>query len=118
MLKTKKELVKITNRGRVVMLLNAPIKYQFKCLLELFMNDNPSQPLNAVSCERLTYVALADELYRKYHTALCLLQGDCKITLTLPQAYAFWCLCQTYDKYAYADAGLGGILMQLHQRLS
>lgn len=112
------QYVKITSKGKVSVQLTQGMKYTFKNLLELMMNDKPRKPLDLASSADLVNIALVDEIYRKYHTQLCFLQGDTKLLLTLAQAYALWTLCQQYDRYAFDNVGLGGVLLQLHQKLS
>lgn len=112
------QYVTLTSKGKVRISVPGSLKYTFKNLLELFINDKVKGRLTRVTVGHLMEVANMDELYCKYHTQLCLMQGDVKLLLTLSQAYALWDLCQEYEKFAYTDAVMGDILMQLHQKLS
>jgi hypothetical protein len=112
------KLVDITTKGKVRITLPSSMKYPFKQLLEMFMNDRVEWKLNVNTAPRLINIALINEVYCKHHMQLSMLNGEAKLLLTLAQAHAFWMLCQEYDQVALVDAGMGGILMQLHQKLS
>lgn len=110
--------IKITNKGKVSMALPHHLKYLFKNMLELFINDHERHvQLDLKSVHDHLSVALMDEIYRKYHTQLSLINGDIKIQLTLSQAYALWYLCQMHEDLVYSDPSMGNLLMQLHQKL-
>jgi hypothetical protein len=111
-------LVKNLASGKVSVVIKGSLKGYFKNLLELFMNDSEKLKLNTHNVEMLTYIALINELYMKCNTELSMVKGDRKITLTKSQAYALWAMCQQYDDYAYTDPSMGGMLLQLHQKLS
>jgi hypothetical protein len=112
------EYVKVTSKGKVSVSMPGHLKYEFQQLLELFMNDHERGKIDMVTVDGHIHVALMSEIYSKYHTQLCFVHGDVKIMMTLAQAYALWAMCQKYSKNAYGDATMGGILFQLHQRLS
>lgn len=112
------QYVKVKTSGKVSVLIMSRMKYTFKNLLELFMNDKPKPQLDRTTVQHLTNVALMSEIYCKYYTHLHIVRDDVRILITRSQAYAFWELCQEYDHYAYNDAEMGNILMQLHQKIS
>lgn len=113
-----KELVKITAKGKVSVLVSHSLKPFLLNFLELLMNDRGKPALSLHTAKDLCYTALVNELYVKYLVQLSLIQGDTRILLTLSQAYAMWELSQDYEHFAYANPQLGNILMELHRILS
>lgn len=115
--------VKITSKGKVSIAIPASLKPFVKHLLEKFM-DNLSDSIGSTKTVHLNNIedrilrALVDEVYVKHHTQLSIISQDCKLVLTWAQANALWQLCQLWDQEAFNNPGMGGLLLNLHQKLS
>lgn len=110
--------VKITVKGKISIKVSQSLKPFLLNFLELLMNDRPKPKLSMHTAKDLCYLALINELYVKHLVSLSLIDGDCRILLTLSQAYAIWELSQDYEHFAYANPQLGNILMELHRILT
>lgn len=113
------DYVKVTTTGKVRFALTSSMKHSLKVLLELFISDQLNRrKLDASTCADLVNFSLMNEIYTRHFAQLSLINGPAKLSLTISQAYAFWYMCQQYDQHAYGSAEIGGLLLQLHQKLS
>lgn len=112
------QYVKAKPSGKLSILLTSRLKYIFKNLLELYMNDKPVERLTRFTSHQLTILALVNEIYCKYYTQLSQVRDDVRIIITRAQAYALWEMCNEYEHHAFGDAEMGNIWMQLHQKLT
>jgi hypothetical protein len=113
------QLVKLTSKGKVNIVISKNIKALLKHILEQSINDWKPESLFKLSTAitSLRY-CLAQEIYTKYFAELHVVNRDSKLVLTRAQATSLWVLSQEYDQDAYSNAEMGAMLLQLHQKLS
>ena len=113
------QLVKITSKGKVNIVISKNIKALLKHLFEQAINDWVTKfPLTLEQAHTRIPILLIQEIYTKYFMELHVVNHDTKMILTRAQAIVLWVMAQEYDQEAYANAEMGAMLLQLHQKLS
>jgi hypothetical protein len=118
---TAPQLVQITSTGKVRIIVSrnvlAIINHLISQVVLGVLEYEAGKRLDRSTCKNKVYYCLISEIYTKHFATLHLMKSG-KMLLTMAQALAFWEMCQEFDQVAFRSAEMGGLLAQLHQKLS
>ncbi len=115
------QLVKITPKGKLSIRLDGRFKIFFVAMIEKLMGELEyfnAHPLDMKTVEGKKNFALVSEIYYLHFVQFNMINSPVKLSLTMSQALCLWQMACEYDNAFFADAEMGNLLMQIHQKLS